>query len=152
LPFDAASFDRAYSQNVVMNIADKLGFYREALRVLKPGGLLALANGAAGPNGPPYFPVPWATSPEASFLSSAAETRDDLERAGFEILRFEETSARTVASRKALRQQLEREGLPALGFHVFMGQRMKDCLINAARSAEEGRTCSLEILVRKPAD
>ena len=64
MPFDDGCFDRAYSQNVVMNIADKFGLYREALRVLKPGNLLALSNVAAGPNGPPRFPVPWATAPD----------------------------------------------------------------------------------------
>jgi len=134
-----------------MNIADKPGFYREAWRVLKPGGVLALANAAAGSNGPPYFPAPWATTQEASFLSSPDETRHDLERAGFEILRFEDTSAKTRAARKALRERIEREGLPPLGFHVFMGERNKEAQINAARSAEEGRIASLEILVRKPA-
>ena len=76
-----------------MQIADKPGFYREASRVLKPVGQVALSNVAAGPNGPPLFPVPWATSPDASFLSSPTETRDDLEDAGFEILHFEDTSA-----------------------------------------------------------
>ena len=152
MPFDGGSFDRAYSQNVVMNIANKPSFYREASRVLKPGGLLALSNVAAGPNGPLRFPVPWATSPDASFLSSPAETRDDLERAGFEILRFEDTSAKTAANRRALRERLEREGLPPLGFHVFMGGRIKEAQINGARNAEEGRTSSVEILVRKPAN
>jgi ubiquinone/menaquinone biosynthesis C-methylase UbiE len=37
LPFPNAAFDRAYSQNVLMNIADKAGVFREAFRVLKPG-------------------------------------------------------------------------------------------------------------------
>ena len=44
LPVDDNSFDRAYSQNVIMNIENKLQFYREACRALKPGGVLALSN------------------------------------------------------------------------------------------------------------
>jgi hypothetical protein len=47
-----------------------------------------------------------------------------------------------------LRERLEIEGLPPLGFHVFMGERIKEAQINGARNAEEGRTSSVEILVR----
>ena len=36
-------FDAAYSQNVIMNIADKPQFYREAFRVLKPGDYVVCA-------------------------------------------------------------------------------------------------------------
>ena len=82
LPFAPASFDRAYSQNVVMNIADKPRFYAEAFRVLKPGGVLELDNGASGENGPPYFHVPWVGCPDTSRLSSCAETRADSGGAG----------------------------------------------------------------------
>ena len=38
LPFEDARFDVAYTQHVVMNIANRAGAYREIRRVLKPGG------------------------------------------------------------------------------------------------------------------
>jgi ubiquinone/menaquinone biosynthesis C-methylase UbiE len=44
LPVPDNAFDRVYSQNVIMNIADKPQFYREAFRALRPGGVLALAT------------------------------------------------------------------------------------------------------------
>jgi sarcosine/dimethylglycine N-methyltransferase len=49
LPFAENAFDRAYSENVAMNIEDKRRFYAEALRVASPGGgvrLLPLRRGA----------------------------------------------------------------------------------------------------------
>jgi ubiquinone/menaquinone biosynthesis C-methylase UbiE len=42
LPFGMAGFDRAYTIHAGMNIADKLGLFREVRRVLKPEGLFAI--------------------------------------------------------------------------------------------------------------
>src|ERR1700733_10940512 len=98
LPLPDADFDRAYSHNVVMNIADKARVYREAFRVLKPGGRLVLFHVNAGPNAPvEFFPVGWASVPENSFLATHAETRGDLGATGFDILTFREMSEATGA-------------------------------------------------------
>lgn len=150
LPLPDAAFDRAYSQNVVMNIADKPGMYREALRVLKPGGVLALSNICAGPNGPPYFPVPWAATAATSFLSTPDQTRDDLLAAGFEIVQFRETTQSVLADQIKDRQRMETSGLPPLGIHLIVGDRARQYRINSARSLEDGRTATIEALLRKP--
>ncbi len=150
LPLPDASFDRAYSQNVVMNIADKPRFYREAFRVLRPGGVLALSNQCVGTAGEPYFPVPWAATPETSFLATPEETHADLLVAGFEIVSFRDTTDGLLPAVNRHRERLERDGLPPLSVHVILGERMREMQINSARSTEDGRLRSIEALVRKP--
>jgi sarcosine/dimethylglycine N-methyltransferase len=150
LPVPDNAFDRAYSQNVIMNIADKRGFYREAFRALKPGGVLALSNLCRGAAGEFIYPVPWAETAATSFLATADEMRADLSAAGFAIAVFHDTTAETLPATIRNRERLEREGLGALGTHLIIGERLREMQVNSARNQEAGLGRTIEALVRKP--
>ncbi len=150
LPVADNSFDRAYSQNVIMNIADKRGFYREAFRALKPGGVLALSNLCRGAAGEFIYPVPWAETAATSFLATPDEMRADLLAVGFAIVVFNDTTEETLPATKRNRERLERDGLGALGTHLIMGERLREMQINSARNQEAGLGRTIEALVKKP--
>jgi sarcosine/dimethylglycine N-methyltransferase len=144
------SVDRAYSQAALMNVSDKRGVFREAFRVLRPGGLLALSLAGAGSAGDPRYPLPWATTPDISFLATPDEIRGDLLAAGFQIVLLHDTAAAVAASLAPVLKQLETEGLPPLTSHVVMGVNEKEWRINVMRSQAEGRLSMIEALAQKP--
>ena len=150
LPFADASFDRAYSQNVVMNIADKAAFYREARRVLKPGGLLVLSNLARGTGPEPNYPTPWAASAATSFLSTAETTKTEIAAAGLRIVSFKaDTSAASHAAQAAQRLRFEAEGLPPLGPHLIVGPRLLEYRLKSMRNTEDGRIVAIEVVAER---
>lgn len=151
LPFSEAAFDRVYSQNVAMNIEDKRRFYAEVFCVLRPGGVFAFSHYGAGPCGEPHYPLPWAAGPATSLLSSTEETRADVTAAGFDLLEFLDRTEEILPDLRENRRRLQEQGLPPLGLHTLMGERIRDLQINVVRSAEEGRLTIIEALVRKPA-
>jgi len=150
LPFPDSSFDRAYAHGVLTSIADKVGVYREACRVLKPGGRLVLFQQHAGPNGPPEFPVPWAATPAESFLATDADTHRDLTASGFAMVSFRDATPEYFAALTALRCKIEAEGLPPLGMHVLIGDRLRPQRLNFYHALRDGRARMVEIVARKP--
>jgi SAM-dependent methyltransferase len=150
LPVPDAAFDAAYSQNVIMNIADKPLFYREAFRVLRPGGRLGLSNLCAGPAGEPYFPVPWATTRDTSFLVPPESMRADLLAAGFEIAAFRDITAAMRDAQRRIRQQISKGSMPRIAVDIIMGERGPEMQLNSIRTIEDGRGIAIEALARKP--
>ena len=124
---------------------------REAFRALKPGGMLALSNVCAGPAGPPYFPVPWAATPDTSFLATPEATRADLQAAGFTIVSFHDTSDASRQGQLRERDRMEHDGTPPpLGIHLILGDRIREMRLNSVKSQLDDRTRTIEALVRKP--
>jgi sarcosine/dimethylglycine N-methyltransferase len=151
LPVPDNAFDRAYSQNVIMNIADKRQFYREARRALLPGGLLALSNLCAGNGEELIYPVPWADNAATSFLATPEEMAADLHAAGFVVVSFRDTTKEVEPATRRNRERLEGEGLGPLGTHLILGERLRQMQINSSLNLEQGKVATIEALVRKRA-
>jgi MPBQ/MSBQ methyltransferase len=139
MPFMDRSFDVAWSQDVVMNIADRHRLYSEIHRVLRPGGRYGFSDIVAGPSGTPHFPVPWARTPSTSFLLSAEATRRALEAARFHIIAFEDQTAGAIAEGRA-REEASQKSPPVLGPHAIFGDDWPAMARNSLRNLEEGRT------------
>ncbi|WP_409280689.1 class I SAM-dependent methyltransferase [Pseudomonas defluvii] len=149
LPFDDQTFDVVWTEHVAMNIPDKTRLYKEMHRVLKPGGTLAIYDVLAGPSGPVLFPVPWARTPDTSFLVSPTELRTLLEEAAFTITDWADTTEAARAWFVRLAEKIQKEGFPSLGFHLLLGADFKAMAQNQGRNLQEGRIVLAQIVARK---
>ena len=119
LPFADGAFDAVMMQHVAMQIAEKDQLFGECVRVLAPGGVLALHEIFAGDGGPPHFPLAWATDPAMSSLETLDECTARLAQLGLTAGPFADQSeagrqyhaANIQTRRQALAQQQGAEGL-----------------------------------------
>lgn len=149
LPFPDASFDIVWTEHVAMNIPDKPALYREMYRVLKPGGTLAIYDILAGPSGPVMFPVPWARTPDSSFLVTPEELRDLLEKSGFNVTAWSDTTEAARAWFVSLAEKIRKDGLPPLGFHLLLGSDFQVMAQNQRRNLEEGRILLAQVVAKR---
>jgi len=149
LPFDDASFDVVWTEHVAMNIPDKRQLYKEMHRVLRPGGTLAIYDILAGPSSAVLFPVPWARTPETSFLVQPNELRKLLEDAGFTISDWSDTTEAARAWFVSLAEKIRVEGFPPIGFHLLLGDEFKAMAQNQGRNLQEGRIVLGQVVARK---
>lgn len=149
LPFDDCTFDVVWTEHVAMNIPDKTRLYKEMHRVLNPGGALAIYDVLAGPSGPVLFPVPWARTPDTSFLVQPDELRKLLAQAGFTVTDWSDTTEAARAWFVSLAEKIRKEGFPSLGFHVLLGADFQSMAQNQGRNLQEGRIVLGQVVARK---
>ena len=140
MPFEDAAFDVAWTQHSSMNIEDKERLYAEIARVVRSGGRLAIHEIMAGPEAPPYFPVPWAPVPAISFLRPPEAVRRLVQASGFRERAWRDVSEASLAW---LRERLAAPA-PPLGLHLLLGAAAGEMLRNVARNIDERRITVIE--------
>jgi ubiquinone/menaquinone biosynthesis C-methylase UbiE len=142
LPFDDESFDVVWTQNTIMNIADKAKVFKEAHRVLKPEGLLPLEAIMMASRPEILYPVFWANDASASFVIPPEEFRQLMETMGFEELIWEDVTAQVIEG--ASRQQAAAPAEPSpLGLHLVYNN-VPEKGANTMKCFKEGRILDIQ--------
>ncbi len=152
LPFEAESFDFAWTQHVAMNIEDRHKLYAGVHRVMRRGGRFAIYDVVAGEAGPLHFPVPWARDPAASFLLTPDATRAVLEACGFVVVEWTDATelGRAWFQAQAAVIQDRPEALRPLALPLIMGSDFPIRTANLRRNSLEGGTRLLQAVVQRP--
>jgi len=151
LPFAAASFDLVWNQHLCMNVPDKGRLYGEMLRVLRPGGRLALYEIVAGEGGEPHFPVPWARHPGNSFLSSPGELSRQLTAAGFETVVWRDVTEDGRNWFLRMQEKMPAAAAHPLGLHLLLGDEFRRMARNQVLNLNENRIGLIEAIAVRPA-
>jgi SAM-dependent methyltransferase len=145
LPFESATFDGAYQIHVGMNISDKAGVFREVARVLKPGARFSIFDIMRSGDGSLEFPVPWARTPETSFVASIEDYRNALKAAGLRVVH--ERSRREFGLEFMQRVFAQAaSGPPILGVHLLMGEQAPLMLKNVNTAMMAGSLDPVELI------
>jgi ubiquinone/menaquinone biosynthesis C-methylase UbiE len=148
LPFGAGSFDAATLIHVGMNIADKATLFASVRRVLKPGALFGVYDVMrAAPDDLPY-PMPWAVTPETSFVETPDTYRALLTSAGFKIAHEENRRAFVLKLAAEMREKTAAHGAPVLDQRVVMGPALRERLANVMATLERGTIAPTEMVAR----
>lgn len=147
MPFGDASFDGVWTLHMSMNVPDKARLLGEIRRVLRPGGRLAMYEIVAGSGEAVHYPVPWASDPALSHLTTAEGLRSGLEGQGFRVVHSEDTSDRATEFFASLLERSRKEGPPALGLHLLLGPDMPKMATNMLHNLEEGRIRVLRLVM-----
>lgn len=140
LPYDDATFDVVWCQNVTMNVADKPTMFAEAYRVLKPGGVYVISHFGEGNGETIDFPLPWAMTAETSFTTRPDEMMKHLSDAGFDSVISHDSAPAPPPPSK--------DGQPddSVAMGADMGLRRQ----NSSAAVADGRLVPVILTAKKP--
>ena len=149
LPFDAASFDGAYTLHVGMNIEDKARLFAGVHRVLKPGGVFGVYDVMRTGAGDFSFPLPWAATAATSFVGTPADYRELLEATGFAVVKERGRRGFAIDFFQQMRARAAQSGgPPPLGLHILMGADFAAKTANMIDNLQRGLIAPTEIVCR----
>lgn len=130
LHFADEQFEVAWTQHVQMNISDKKSFYRQILRVLKHGGRFIYYDIFSSEQVSLQYPLPWASTPEISFLISHNEVENILTELGFEKRHTKDETEAGIEFLDKMVEKINAEGLPPVGLHLLLGPNALEKITN----------------------
>lgn len=157
LPASNQAFDAVVSQHSQMNIANKPQLVAELGRVLKRNGRYVFheifsqshqaapsnesaTSSSASTHDEPLnlrYPLPWAMSPESSFLVSELDYRYLLNAAGFKITHWQDCTEASVEFLQARMQRLiEKDQVHPVD--IILGGKLRDRMQNILRVLSDG--------------
>ena len=147
LSFPSGGFDGATMFHVGMNIEDKAKLFAEIRRALKSGGLFGIYDVMRERDGDLSFPLPWASSPDMSFVATAETYRSLLEKAGFAVKKVRNRREFALAFFDGMRADAAATGRqPPLGVHLLMGASAPQKIANLVDNLRRGLIAPVEMI------
>jgi SAM-dependent methyltransferase len=148
MPFPDGAFDAATLIHVGMNIADKAALFAEVRRVLKPGARFGVYDVMRMGEGDLPYPMPWAATPETSFVEPPETYRRLLGQAGFTIEAEHDRSDLARRLGREMRERAAAQGPSPLGPHLLMGPAAPQRVANVMAALERGLIAPTEMVAR----
>ena len=150
LPFADDAFDGVWTEHVAMNISARDALYAELLRIVRPGGRLALFDVVAGENNaaPLDYPVPWSRDRTNSHLVTADGLKQVLAHAGWGVCVWDDE---TEFARDWLESAKAPRGGGRPSLRSLIGNEFPKMVGNLRANFSDGRLGAIQAVLERTA-